>query len=92
LYIALSTNIKHLNVQIITWLVLNNASLLVRYLNKSVKCQLLSNTPWMLSFSFSNTTHQRTAAHGVQHSSVAAVQNFISLTAMALAAQKNKLN
>ena len=46
----------------------------------------------MLSFSFSNTTHQRTAAHGVQHSSVAAVQNFISLTAMALAAQKNKLN
>jgi len=43
--------------QINTWLQLNHALLLVRYLSNSVKCYMSSNTPWMRSFSFSNTAH-----------------------------------
>ena len=84
LYIALPTRKQ---VQIITWLQLNHDSSLVRYLFNSVKCCLLSNTPWIL-FVLSATQHIRVQHTGCATQLAVALQNFISSTSMVPAAQR----
>ena len=73
--------------EIITWLQLNHTSLLVGYLSNSLKCYLLSNMLWMLSF-FQRHSVSANNTWCMQHSSAAAVQNFISSTAVVPAAQR----